>query len=148
LVKGTAVDYYWTNSASMNDPLVLQPAVFPSVESQYTLNAVSTVGCGTASSGVIVTVYKDIFIPNAFSPNDDGKNDVFRVFALDSYELISFDIFNRWGSRVFSTTNTSTGWNGKVNGYTQETGVFVYYIEIKNRSGKIKSIKGNVLLIR
>jgi gliding motility-associated-like protein len=148
LVKGTAVNYYWTNSPSMNNPLALQPAVFPSVESHYTLNVVSTVGCGNASSEVIVTVYKDIFIPNAFSPNGDGKNDMFRVFALDSYELISFDIFNRWGSKVFSTTNTSMGWNGMINGYLQETGVYVYYLEIRNKSGKTRSIKGSVLLVR
>ena len=147
-VKGTGVNYYWTSSASLSDPLVLQPSVSPAVESRYTLNAISTAGCGTASADVIVTVYKDVFIPNAFSPNGDGNNDVFRVFALDSYELVAFDIFNRWGSKVFSSTSTTAGWNGMINGYPQETGVYVYYLEIKNRSGKTRSLKGSVLLIR
>jgi gliding motility-associated-like protein len=147
-VKGTAVNYSWSPNNTLNDLTLLEPNAFPLQETIYTLNAVSTVGCGNASDNVTVRVYKDVLMPNAFTPNKDGLNDVFHVLPLENYELMSFNIYTRWGSRIFSTTNANIGWDGTMKGVAQATGVYVYYLEMKSRSGKKITRKGTVLLIR
>lgn len=147
-VQGTAVDYKWSSAGTINNTTVLRPAVYPTVETSYTLNAVSIVGCGSGSSTVTVHVYKDIFMPTAFTPNADGINDIYHVFTLDNYKLISFTIFNRLGGKVFSTSNANAGWDGTFKGQPQETGQYVYYLEMKHPSGKKITRKGSILLIR
>lgn len=147
-VAGTAVNYSWSPNNTLSNAMILQPNVFPIVETIYTLNAVSTVGCGSASDNVTVRVYKDVLMPNAFTPNKDGINDVFHVLPLDNYKLSSFDIYTRWGQKIFSTTNADFGWDGTVKGLPQATGLYVYYLEMKSKTGKKIIRKGTVLLIR
>jgi gliding motility-associated-like protein len=148
-VKGTAINYYWSASGTLNDVTAIRPAVFPTEQTQYTLNAVSSVGCGNAKSATVtVRVYKDFLIPTAFSPNGDGLNDVYHVLELDSYKLVAFSIFNRWGVKVFSTTNVNTGWDGNVKGNPQDPGIYMYYLEMKHPSGKTISRKGSITLIK
>ena len=147
-IKGTAVNYYWTTTGNVAMSQVLQPAVSPSVETSYSLYATSTVGCGNANSTVTIHVYKDVYMPSAFSPNADGINDVYHVFKLDSYQLISFGIYNRYGVKVFSTTNAGIGWDGTFHGEPQAAGNYVYYLEMKHASGKKITRKGSILLLR
>ena len=148
LVQGTAVNYYWTSAGSMVNNLLMQPVVSPAVETQYVLYASSMAGCGNASDIVTVHVYKDVFMPKAFTPNGDGINDVYHVFNLNNYQLVSFSIFNRYGAKVFSTANAAIGWNGYIKDQPQETGAYTYYLEMKHASGKKISRKGSILLIR
>lgn len=147
-VNGTAVNFFWSPNNSLSSSTSLQPTVFPVTQTIYTLNAVSTVGCGTASDDVTVRVYKDVLIPNAFTPNKDGLNDILHVLVLENYELVAFNIYTRWGSNVFSTINPNIGWDGKMKGMPQATGLYAYYLEMKSRSGKKITRKGTVLLIR
>lgn len=147
-VSGTAVNYSWSASNTLSNISSLQPNAFPVIETKYTLNAASSVGCGNASDEVIVKVYKEVLMPNAFTPNNDGLNDVFRVLSLDNYELVSFSVYSRWGEKIFNTTNIHTGWNGTIKGQLQSTGTYVYYLEMKSRTGKRIIKKGTVLLIR
>ena len=148
LVSGTGVNYFWSPDNTLSSVTSLQPNVFPLVQTIYTLHAVSTVGCGNASDDVTVRVYNDVLMPNAFTPNKDGINDIFHVLALDNYELSSFNIYTRWGQRIFSTTNATIGWDGTVKGLPQATGLYVYYLEMKSKAGKKITRKGTVLLIR
>ena len=147
-VSGTAVNYFWAASPSINNTSLLQPLVYPVVETSYTLNAISTVGCGATSATTSVHVFKDIFMPAAFTPNGDGLNDIYHMFTLDSYKLISFTIFNRYGSKIFSTTSSKAGWDGTLKGQPQETGQYVYYLQLKHPSGKNITRKGTILLLR
>ena len=147
-VSGTAVNYSWSSSTTLSNINSLQPNAFPIAETRYTLNVSSTVGCGNESDEVIVKVYKEVLMPNAFTPNNDGLNDVFRVLPLDNYEVISFDVYSRWGQKIFSTTNAHRGWDGTIKGQPQPTGAYVYYIEMKSRTGKKIIKKGSVMLIR
>lgn len=147
-VKGTAVNYYWSSLGTITNSKLMQPVVSPTVETRYTLYAESTAGCGNASAAVTVNVYKDVFMPKAFTPNGDGKNDIYHVFTLDSYQLVSFTIFNRYGAKVFRTTNANIGWNGYLKGQPQETGAYTYYLVMKHVSGRTISKKGSILLIR
>jgi gliding motility-associated-like protein len=93
-------------------------------------------------------VYKDIYIPSAFTPNGDGTNDRFKVFAADGYKLIKFLVYNRWGQPIFSARETSEGWDGKMNNQQQPADTYVYYLEIE--SSQLKKIvkKGTITLVR
>jgi gliding motility-associated-like protein len=146
--EGSDIEYYWSPSVFMDDSSSLMPIINPSYDVLYTLHVVSTVGCGEVSSGVQIKVYDDIYIPNAFTPNGDGKNDKFHVLALDDYQLGSFTIYNRWGRIVFKGSNTADGWDGTFNGLPQPTGAYVYYLELKNNAGKKIFKKGTLLLVR
>lgn len=97
---------------------------------------------------------RQIYLPNAFSPNDDGINDLF--FPMDGgdvEEIITWQIFNRWGDLVFeqrnlSTNDTSTAWRGKWNGKTASQGVYVWFMEVRYRDGFEQTLSGEVHLLR
>lgn len=110
-------------------------------------NVVSTVGCGTATDNVKISVYKVIFIPNAFTPNNDGINDVFHIMPIENYKVNKFSIYNRWGKLMFETNDARNGWDGTFGGEPAPSGVYVYYIEMQNRKKKI-SKKGTVVFLR
>ena len=147
-VQGTAVNFYWAPISPVINSTLLTPVVFPVVETTYTLYANSTVGCGNVSSAVTIKVYKDVFMPKAFTPNGDGVNDRYHVTALAGFKLVSFTIFNRYGSKVFATTDAKVSWDGTIRGQPQEMGEYVYYLEMKNPAGKQINRTGNILLLR
>jgi gliding motility-associated-like protein len=147
-VRGTGVNYLWTSTGSIAVEQVIQPRVAPVVETSYTLSASATTGCGNASSTTTVRVYKDVFLPGAFSPNADGLNDVYHIIKLDGYQLISFAIFNRLGKKVFSTNNANINWDGSFQGTPQAAGNYVYYLEMKRGTGKKIIRKGSIVLLR
>lgn len=90
-----------------------------------------------------------IYVPTAFTPNGDGKNDVLRAIAYGRVKLSHFTIYNRWGQVVFSTENFNKGWNGTIQGKPAETGVFVWIIKATDElSGRAIEQKGTVLVVR
>jgi gliding motility-associated-like protein len=108
----------------------------------------SAEGCiDTASLQVIVDPLGDLYLPTAFTPNGDGRNDLFRLLGGDVAEM-ELRIFNRWGEVVFTTRNRSIGWDGTVGGKPQPTGAFVYTLQATLRSGARISRKGTVMLVR
>lgn len=147
-VKGTAINHYWSPPAYISDVNAIQPKVYPVQDITYTLNASSTVGCGSASDDVHVTLYKDMFIPNSFTPNGDGLNDKFRIRLFDNYKILRFVIYNRWGSVVYSSTNATDGWDGTFKGYSQQIGAYIYYLEMESNSGRKIIKQGTVQLLR
>ncbi len=107
-------------------------------------------GCKTTDS---VEVKKDCYvnIPNIFTPNGDGNNDYFLPRQLLSMSVTEFDmqIFNRWGEVIFKTDAINgRGWDGKVNGEFQPTGVYVYLIKVKFANGTVENYQGNVTMLR
>ncbi|MDB5284478.1 MAG: cell surface protein, partial [Bacteroidota bacterium] len=101
------------------------------------------------------TMCKNIFIefipligvPNAFSPNGDGINDVIKVEGRGIVEMV-FRIFNRWGEKVFETNDVNQGWNGIYKGDLQEMDVFTYTVEATLINGQVVPLKGNITLLR
>ncbi|RZM18976.1 MAG: T9SS type B sorting domain-containing protein [Pedobacter sp.] len=77
-----------------------------------------------------------IFIPTGFTPNNDNRNDVVRPIAVGITKIEYFRIFNRWGELVFSTTTNGEGWNGKVKGKEQGTGVYAWVVKAVDYTGK------------
>lgn len=90
-----------------------------------------------------------VFIPNVFSPNNDGQNDVFRIYSQKHQEIISLDIFDRWGNLVFSTDDFSDYWSGSFEGKQLDPGVFAYILKIPCRvNGDTLTILGDITLVR
>jgi gliding motility-associated-like protein len=89
----------------------------------------------------------ELFIPNAFSPNNDNNNDYFKIEG-PIYDVFEMRIFNRFGEEIFNSTNQLFGWDGKVKNEAAEAGVYAYYVKVKCPNGNIENKKGNITLIR
>lgn len=139
----------WLNNSSIKNPVALINSA--SVDSiTYIVTASNSSGC-FASDDIKVAVYKTIpgiYMPNAFSPNADGKNDVIRPVLVGIASLDHFKVFNRWGQMIFSTTQNNKGWDGTVGGHLQESGSFVYVVQAKDYTGKTIFQKGSFVLVR
>lgn len=91
----------------------------------------------------------DSALPSGFSPNGDGKNDVFGILGSGKYSYeFSMQIWNRWGQEVYKSNDPYAGWDGNYNGTQAQTGVYAYFISYKNMYNEVKTIKGNVTLVR
>jgi gliding motility-associated-like protein len=146
-IKGTAIKYSWLPNTYISVINTINPLVFPPQSLEYTISAMSTVGCGSSSDRVWVKVYNELKIPNAFTPNNDGKNDIFRVLPSDNYTLVNFKIYNRFGQVIFKTTDIQNGWDGTINRLIQPPGVYIYQVEMVNAQGRRLTKKGTVTLI-
>ena len=132
------------DSDSMTNAQFVGTTPFPL--SGYYFDDFSVFRC-TDTIPVIIEDPNSFFIPNAFSPNNDGNNDVLYVRGKNIQE-ISLLIYDRWGQRVFVTQNINEDWDGKYNGEKLENAVFVYYLSLTYADGKTETKKGNVSLIR
>jgi gliding motility-associated-like protein len=91
----------------------------------------------------------EVFLPNAFSPNGDGKNDVFRMVTRGNQEISSFIVVNRWGIVLFETADQHEGWDGTYKGEAQDIGTYKYYLKYKCADSKeMTEMKGDVILLR
>ena len=147
-IKGTSINFTWSPNLFIDNTNAARPRVYPVQGTEYTITANSMVGCGSGTDKVLVTVYKEIKIPNAFTPNGDGNNDKFRVLPLDNYKLEQFMIFNRWGKLLYRTNDKYQGWDGSFKGEAQPAGVYVYRLELVSEQGKKLVKQGTVLLMK
>jgi gliding motility-associated-like protein len=113
------------------------------------LNVTSSYNC-KATDSVLITAKPccQVYFPNAFSPNRDGKNDYFRVISQGHHEITSLRVQNRWGQTVFETADEKIGWDGTLNGKPQDIGTYFYYIKYKCSDGKFYEDKGELMLVR
>ena len=87
-------------------------------------------------------------MPNAFTPNNDGKNDCYRIKYWGTITKLEFSIYNRWGERVFYTTDPNGCWDGTISGVQQDPAVFIYMIKAKTTCQPEVFRKGTFVLIR
>jgi gliding motility-associated-like protein len=110
--------------------------------------AESNVGCiDTAELFVEAKEYTDFFIPNAFSPNGDGKNDVFLIMGT-TINKGRIRVFDQWGQMLFATEDVRKGWDGNFKGRPQPVGIYVYEVHITMNNGAEIKKKGFINLIR
>jgi gliding motility-associated-like protein len=110
----------------------------------------TTNGCTGVTQRYVITVRplsKDIFVPNVFSPNGDGKNDLLRVYG-NYIKKVEMHIFNQWGQLITTINSTTHGWDGTHKGKAQPVGVYVYVLKAELNNGKTVNMKGSVTLIR
>lgn len=150
LLASGAAQYIWTPVTGLNNSTIANPVAKPITTTRYTVRGTNTFGC-TNNDSVDVTVSqigKSFYLmPNSFTPNGDGKNDCFGIKYWGIVEQVEFFIYNRYGERVFYTTDVNKCWNGKFKTDKPEPGNYVYYIKAKTACGTVQK-KGNVLLIR
>lgn len=101
----------------------------------------------TVNSATALTLQDKVFIPNSFSPNGDGVNDVINIYGAAIREL-RFAIFNQWGEKVFETRDTNIGWDGRYKGRPQPSGVYIYVCQLVLIDGTAQTKKGTINLIR
>jgi gliding motility-associated-like protein len=110
-------------------------------------------GCEMSANSAAVTATAQnpegdsIFVPNAFTPNGDGKNDIEYVYGT-SISSLNFYVYNQWGEMIFQTNSKSTGWDGTYKGTNQPVGVYVYYVEAVMNDGTHLMKKGTITLLR
>ena len=149
LNDSSAYTYKWSSSACYfsDSNLAVTTASAEHSGSIY-LHISDPYSCiGKDSINIIAEPCCQMFVPNAFSPNGDSKNDIFRVRSVRPFESFLLIVFNRWGQEVFRTKNQEDGWNGTFNGIKQEIGTYFYYIKY-NCGTKELSKKGDLTLIR
>jgi gliding motility-associated-like protein len=139
------VKYQWSPSQGLSDPAVASPVASPAFTTTYTLTVTSAEGC-TATDEITVKVLQDVSIPNTFTPNNDGTNDVWVIKNIEDYPGCTIEVFNRWGNKVYNSTGYSQPWNGTAsNG--QELPVTTYFYTIDLKDGK-KPLVGSITIIR
>jgi gliding motility-associated-like protein len=141
LSPGQFASYLWQDGSRNNSFIVKQPGLY---------SVTVTNNCGSVQDDVIVTRgICDVWFPSAFTPNNDGRNDVFKVLGNVAFDKYQLSVYNRWGQRVFSTTDPSKGWDGALNAQKQTTEVFVWHCTFKKAtSPTAKTLKGTVTVIR
>lgn len=144
-VAGDDVDFFWSPAEGLDNPYKLNPIASPKNDMTYTLNAVSKVGCGSASDQVFVKVYKSVIVPNSFSPNGDGINDFWNITAIETYANSKVKIMNRYGQPVFESSGYEKPWNGKYKNEDLPAGVYYYII---NLNTELKPLTGPLMIIR
>lgn len=150
LLNGSGSDLYeWSPSPGLSNPLIKTPVATLSDDMTYIMKTYTTEGC-YAYDTMNVRVFKtlpDIFVPNAFTPGK-STNSFFRPIPVGIAYLQAFQIYNRWGQMVYSSTDASRGWDGKVGGKDQPSGTFVWMAKGVDYTGKIIVKKGTMILIR
>ncbi len=146
------INYLWTPSKGLNDPRIHNPTVTLGANgdvTQYQVITSTIAGC-KGEGYITVRVYKgpDIYVPTAFTPNGDGRNDRFLPVPVGIKSLNYFRVFNRWGQLLFQTKTLHDGWDGKFNSTQQASGVYVWMIEAVTNQDKVITKKGTVTIIR
>lgn len=115
----------------------------------FTVKAFTPQGCESYDD-VTVKIYNgpDIYLPNAFTPNNDGKNDIFKGIPVGVKQFNYLRIFNRWGQLLFSTTDYNKGWDGTWQGQSQPGGMYIVMANAVDFKGNVIAKKQTVLLIR
>ncbi len=147
------IKWTWSPVSYLSCSNCASPLCLPLAETLYTLTVKNQDGC-SASDTLLVKVRCEeshVSVPNAFTPNGDGRNDVFIIKGVSIIKHLV--IYSRWGEKVFERNNFIAGdrslcWDGTLNGQPAPSGAYVYFAEMECPSGGIFTRKGNVILIR
>lgn len=145
-----ATQYIWTPSGTLSNSRIPNPIASPLATTKYIVTGKDANGCSNSDSiTVLVTANNsgNYLMPNAFTPNNDGINDCFGIFNWGLVTQLEFSVYNRWGQRIFYSTDASNCWNGNYKAEPQTPGVYSYVINAKNACGLIKR-SGIVTLVR
>ncbi|MBL7755545.1 MAG: gliding motility-associated C-terminal domain-containing protein [Chitinophagaceae bacterium] len=151
-LNGTgALTYSWSPPDFLSDASIANPTAYYADTGRHTyvLQGITENGCvGYDTINIIVAMGPYVTLPNAFTPNSDGNNDIFRILAAGYKKLNSFKIYNRWGELVFATTSFNKGWDGRSGGRDCEIGVYFWILNATDLNGTSRTVKGDVTLLR
>ena len=144
--------YSWFPNNTLSNLTIYNPIATPTEDTNYELLVIDENGC-SATAAIQIQVQTAIcntpyiFVPSAFTPNNDGENDILYVRG-DIIERLEFIIYDRWGQKIFESTNQNIGWEGTNKGKKMPSGVFGYYLYARCLGGEDYYKQGNVTLIR
>jgi gliding motility-associated-like protein len=146
----------WRPSASVPCKSCLDPIVSPKTTTVYELEARDTVNGCIRSDDIIVNVKTcvGVFIPNTFSPNDDGRNDYFTVYTAPCIkQVLVLSVYNRWGTLMFTKNNfqpndDKLGWDGLNNGKPVPNDIYAFYVELEQKDGSTQRYRGDISVTR
>ncbi len=145
---GSNGSYSWTPPTWLSCPTCPSTTSTPEETITYTVIVVDSNGCSASDQVTVFIEFENvIWVPNIFSPNGDGSNDILYVRGKGVADL-NFFVYDRWGEKVFETTSLDIGWDGKFRGKDMNKAVFVYYLEATFIDGSKVTKKGDVTLIR
>jgi len=150
LIASGGVSAQWSPGISLSCMDCISTMASPMDTTVYYVIVTDVNGCSAEDSVTVSTIPPDdVFIPNAFTPNGDGLNDLLMPILSGHTTTESFAVFNRWGQEVFFTSSSGTGWDGKFQSQPEAMDVFVYYFTgLDTETGEKIVKKGNVFLIR
>lgn len=139
----------WSPPTGLSDPHIADPILTSNANGTYYVSMKNYYGC-TLKDSIHITYFTgpDIYVPNAFTPNGDGRNDVFRPFMVGISRFSYFKVFDRYGRLVFQTEQDKKGWDGSVNGKPSSPGTYVWEARGIDFNGKTIFRKGTVVLLR
>jgi gliding motility-associated-like protein len=139
----TFAKYLWSTGATTATIKIVNPGL-------YWLEVTDVTGCSGRENVWVTTksCMNAVYVPSAFTPNNDGKNDIFKPLVDGKLLQYSFKIYDRWGQLVLQTTDPNKGWNGKRGGVDQDTNVYVWICTYQLEGEAAKTEKGTFLLIR
>jgi gliding motility-associated-like protein len=152
--SGNYQNIIWSPNYDISNIYAVAPLVDPARDTIYYVTAEDSNHCQVSAQiyiSVVGTDLPEFIMPTAFSPNDDGKNDIYRpvIKTNGTFEILAFQIYDRWGEMVFDKNVTGTsGWDGTYKNTKQPIGVYVYFINVKTSAGGIIKQNGNLTLLR
>ncbi|MEO6611425.1 MAG: PKD domain-containing protein [Chitinophagaceae bacterium] len=147
-VSGPGNVYQWSPSTGLSNTRVARPIASPVEDITYKAKVIKDGCSGEDSVHITIVDLTDIYVPTAFTPNNDGRNDAIKPFFGTKFTLREFSIFNRWGERVFASSKRGEGWNGKIGGVEQNPGVYIWVLKYTDDKGRPAERKGSLLLLR
>ena len=154
--EGSIASIIWEPAEGLSCTDCLRPLAAPTFDTGYALSVTDTSGCtAMAFTSVRVDRRVDVYVPNAFSPNDDGINDELLLYSRPGLvkKVLSFQVFDRWGGLVFQNfkfppATPGFGWDGRKNGERMDPGVYVWMAELELVDGRLELLKGEVTLVK
>jgi len=139
----------WSPANGLNTTDNYDPTAILQNDKVYYLSATTDIGC-QAFDSVTIRVYNNpgVLVPSAFTPNGDGLNDLLRPRYNGIKHLDYFSVYDRWGQRVFITSDMTKGWDGKVRDQLQNNGTFVWILSAEGFDGKKFQLKGTTTIIK
>jgi gliding motility-associated-like protein len=141
---GAGLQFRWSPSTGLNNPLLLNPEASPTEDTRYQLAVTTARGCSAADDVFVKVLLKPV-IPNTFTPNGDGYNDRWEIRSLDSYPGCVVEVYSTAGQLVFRSVGYNQPWDGTMNGKPLPAGTYYYVIDAKNGRSKVA---GYVTLIK
>ncbi|RYD96824.1 MAG: PKD domain-containing protein, partial [Sphingobacteriales bacterium] len=146
-IPAGAFSISWSPAATLSSPTTITTVAFPDSNTTYTLFVIDNASGCTARDRVTVFTVGALYIPNAFTPNNDGRNDAWQIPGLAVYPNARVTVYNQWGEKVYDAANyTTQPWRGNALGVDLGNTTFVYMIQLNDAQKQV--LKGTVTIIR
>jgi gliding motility-associated-like protein len=147
--RAIGVSAFWSPGIYLSSSISYQPIFTGTLDKEYLIKLTTTGGCVTIDTQAVrVFAFMDVYVPTAFTPNNDGVNDYIFPIASGYKKINYFKIFNRWGKQVFDLAQNERGWDGVYKGVAQPVQTYVWMVEGIGADNKVYRKKGTCVLIR